>query len=378
MIKMWALLSVVLSIFAVFHLYVLIRVKQGFYFYGFPYWFFLVVLAFLMFCPINAHILESRDYIISAKLLFWIGNVWTGLLLVYVGLSLPLDIYHIFMSLMQRMSDGDLTVMMLSKTQRAVAPAFIAAGIIIYGAIEAHQIRIETIFIKSPKIPAGAGRLRIVQISDLHIGPMMHAARLTPIIDKVKAARPDIVVSTGDLIDGSVSNGTTITHLLSSIWAPLGKYAVSGNHENITGLKKSVDFIQKSGFIYLGNRSVNPKKFITIAGVNDRSEPNFDEKAESDLILKQPKSNFIILLKHRPEINRRTKGHFDLQLSGHTHHGQMMPFGLLIKLFYPVMGGLHQITPGCNLYVSRGTGTWGPPFRIMAPPEITVIDLLPG
>jgi len=99
---------------------------------------------------------------------------------------------------------------------------------------------------------------------------------------------------------------------------------------------------------------------------------------ETDLLRRVPKGKFSLLLKHRPQVHPENRQQFDLQLSGHTHRGQIYPFGWLVGLTYPWGHGLRQVAPGCHIYTSRGTGTWGPPIRLLAPPEITIIDLLPA
>ena len=118
---------------------------------------------------------------------------------------------------------------------------------------------------------------------------------------------------------------------------------------------------------------------INFVGVDDPAVKSSGEehtKSEQDLLLAQPKENFTVLLKHRPDINPQSLGLFDLQLSGHTHKGQIFPFNLLTWFFYPQQAGqLTRLNNG-SLYLSRGTGTWGPPIRFLAPPEVTIIDLV--
>jgi predicted MPP superfamily phosphohydrolase len=166
---------------------------------------------------------------------------------------------------------------------------------------------------------------------------------------------------------------------LHRIKAPLGKYAVTGNHEYYAGLKQAADFTQKAGFTLLHNNSISIKNGVVITGVDDPTAGDSEKSAsETELLARIPDDNFSLLLKHRPEINMDAQQNFNLQLSGHTHQGQIFPFGWLIRLGYPMGHGLHQTAPDRHIYVSRGTGTWGPPIRVLAPPEITIIDLVPS
>ena len=118
---------------------------------------------------------------------------------------------------------------------------------------------------------------------------------------------------------------------------------------------------------------------ISIAGVDDPAGGRFGlskNVAEKTLLAKLPRETFTLLLKHRPTIDGESLGLFDLQLSGHTHRGQIFPFGLITRLVFPYHSGYYQLAKDSRLYASRGAGTWGPPIRFLAPPEVTVIDLI--
>jgi predicted MPP superfamily phosphohydrolase len=247
-----------------------------------------------------------------------------------------------------------------------------------YGAVEAYRIRVETLTMYSSRLPATSSRIRIVQISDVHLGPMLYPRRLTPIIAAIEQAQPDILVCSGDLIDGPLMSPSLTAAAFSKLTAPLGKYAVTGNHEFYCGIDRASEFIRDAGFTLLRNRTVTAGNQVAITGIDDPTGGrDTDQPTEAQLAAGMPKNRFSLLLKHRPLIDPATKGVFDLQLSGHTHQGQIFPFGLLIRLFYPLDHGWHRVGDHGGLYTSRGTGTWGPPIRILAPPEITVIDILP-
>jgi hypothetical protein len=188
------------------------------------------------------------------------------------------------------------------------------------------------------------------------------------------------LVSTGDLVDGRMPSTELIATKLHALKAPLGKFAVTGNHEFYMGLQNSERFIEKAGFQLLRNRSVNAGKHLSITGIDDPTGAAAIGPSETELLAANAPTRFSLLLKHRPALAHANQTRFDLQLSGHTHKGQIFPFNLLIALRYPIHCGLHQLKgPNpAHLYVSRGTGTWGPPIRLLAPPEITVIDLIPA
>jgi len=160
-----------------------------------------------------------------------------------------------------------------------------------------------------------------------------------------------------------------------------GKFAITGNHELYAGLEPSRGFMRSAGFKILQGEEFTIPGLITIAGVDDPVIKRFSGAAvdeEQRLLAGFPKDTYTLLLKHRPALQEASIGRFDLQLSGHVHKGQLFPFNLLTYLFYPVKAGINHYPQNTLLYVSRGTGTWGPPIRFLAPPEVTIIELSHG
>jgi uncharacterized protein len=373
-------LALYFSIYGAAHLYLLIKWRRAFYLQGMEYFLLFVILTFLLLAPINARILDNQGYLLASVAMSWIGFLWLGFIFIYVCLALPLDGYHLLIGAGQRLTGGDWTGLMLSRRQCVGLVAVLTCGLMVYGAVEAYRVPVERLTINSPRIPSTTARIRIVQISDVHLGPMLYPGRLAPIITAIEEAQPDILVCSGDLIDGSLLNQENVAVTLANLPAPLGKYAVTGNHEYYYGIERASEFIKEAGFKLLRNRTVSVGKHVTITGVDDPAggRSAAEEPTEAQLAAALPKTKFALLLKHRPLIDPDTKGEFNLQLSGHTHDGQIFPFNFVIRLFYPWDHGLHRIGDQSYLYTSRGTGTWGPPIRILAPPEITVIDIVPS
>jgi predicted MPP superfamily phosphohydrolase len=219
-----------------------------------------------------------------------------------------------------------------------------------------------------------------VQLSDVHVGQVVRESRVKNILKLVAAAAPDIIVSTGDLVDGHQRHLNNLDSFFAGIKPRFGKFAIVGNHEYYIGLDKSLQFMQRAGFRVLINECFEPAGILSITGVDDSRNNEsraINDKIEAELLLKSKDNKFRLLLKHRPVVAADSIGKFDLQLSGHVHKGQIFPFNLLTWLSFPVKSGLTELHKGIYLYVSRGTGVWGPPIRFLAPPEITVIDLLP-
>jgi len=158
-----------------------------------------------------------------------------------------------------------------------------------------------------------------------------------------------------------------------------GKFAVTGNHEFFVGADRALDFTARAGFTVLRGEAASLAGVLMIAGVDDPAwrwmgvPVHTDEKA---LLSALPRERFTLLLKHQPVVDRNSLGLFDLQLSGHTHGGQIFPSGLLVRMADRMRNGLTSLIPHGHLYVSRSAGTWGPPMRLGAPPELTLIDLV--
>jgi hypothetical protein len=360
------------------HLYFFLKVKGAFA-PGIAYSLLLALFLLVMVVsPVLVRVLEKQGLEATARLTAYTGYLWMGFLFLFFSASIALDIYHLLLHAAGFLSHRDLAPLIPSKRAALALP--FALGIITscYGYFEARDIKIERLVIETPKIPRSVGKLTIVQISDVHLGLIVRRERLERIVTEINSASPDILVSTGDLVDGQINRMTGLAELLADIKPRLGKYAVTGNHEAYAGPRQAVAFTEKAGFRLLRGESVVAGDLVNIAGVDDpvigriSHEPAASERR---LLETLDRGKYTLLLKHRPAVDPDNIGLFDLQLSGHVHKGQIFPFNLLTHLFYPVKTG-HSLYPqGSALYVSRGTGTWGPPVRFLAPPEVTVIEL---
>jgi predicted MPP superfamily phosphohydrolase len=242
-----------------------------------------------------------------------------------------------------------------------------------YGFVEARRIRIEEISITTPKL--ASGRVTIAQISDLHLGIMLGDHFLDRVIGRLREIKPDIVVATGDIVDGQGDDLEALARRFHSYKPPLGAYAVTGNHEYYAGLESALRFLRDAGFAVLRGESAKAGG-IVLAGVDDPAALSSGQQAgpgASKALASAAANDFIVLLKHQPVVSSDPP--FDLQLSGHIHGGQIFPFVYLTRLTYGVHTGLTELAGGRHLYVSRGTGTWGPPIRLFAAPEITLITI---
>lgn len=258
--------------------------------------------------------------------------------------------------------------------RRPVALALGAALILTaYAGWSATQVRLARVTVVTAKLPAGVERLSIAVTSDLHLGLPGGASRLRRALKIISAARPELWVDAGDMWDRPLLDARELTGLMAAVRPPLGKYAVGGNHENYVGLATAISLYQAAGFVFLNDRGVPVGRSLNLAGVIDTRgpQPQRDAAALAGL---DPR-RFTLFLRHRPDFNPAMRGRVDLQVSGHTHGGQIWPFHYVVKSIFPLFQGLHDLGQGTLVYTSRGTGTWGPPLRLLAPPEITLIEL---
>ena len=372
-------LTVFLSLYSSLHLYGFLSVKRALVPGPKVIAAVILFMVLMIFTPIIIRILERNDLVTPARFFAYIVYIWMGLLFLFFSFAVALDAYRLIFEAIQRVFNADFSRFCLSKAQCFFIPLFLSVGITIFGFFEALNIRTERVIIRTNTITQKIGRLKIVQISDVHLGLIVGKHRLKRIIKQIKAEKPDILVSTGDLVDGQMNNLSGLAEMIREIPTKYGKYAVLGNHEFYAGLQDALKVTTDAGFRVLRGEGLNIPGVINIAGVDDPAgkrfglEGNVSEKA---LLSKLPQENFTLLLKHRPWLNEAKVRLFDLQLSGHTHKGQIFPFSLIVKLFYPNFNGLVSLDNNSYLYVSKGTGTWGPPVRFLAPPEVTVVELV--
>jgi uncharacterized protein len=376
-----------LAVYGGMHLYVLMRIERAFK----PGRHTAIILRGLMIlttsAPFLVRISEWYGLDRTTLALAWTGYSWMGFIFILVSALLSLDIIHLAASRINHVRKKTIPRFLQPRLscELALLFAIIASG---HGFFEALAIRTEHVIIPTAKLSPSARPIRIVQLSDVHLGLIVREERLNQMLKIVNLAGPDILVSTGDLLDGRLSrregssNYRTVAAMLAAVKAPSGKFAITGNHEFYAGLDQSLEVMRSAGFLVLRNESVVLADGLVISGSDDpawkrMSLPTPPGLAESDLLKRLPPSRFRVHLKHRPVVEPQDQGMFDLQLSGHTHHGQIFPFYLLAKLQFPLSDGTTFLKNGSMIHVSRGTGTWGPPIRFLAPPEITVIDIVP-
>ncbi len=266
----------------------------------------------------------------------------------------------------------------------ALAVPVLAALATLFGIYSARRrAPVKSVDVPVDGLPAALHGFTIVQISDIHVGPTIKRGYVEKIVAAVNALSPDLIAVTGDVVDGSVPQLASHTQPLSGLAARHGAFLVTGNHEYYAGADKWIAEFRRIGLKVLMNEHVvvdHDGARAVIAGVTDFGAASFDPAHRSDPAKAMSGAPgdvmFRLLLAHQPRsAEAASKAGFTLQLSGHTHGGQFLPWNFFVRLQQPFVAGLEKFN-NLWVYTSRGTGYWGPPIRIAAPSEITRLRLV--
>ncbi|WP_406479229.1 metallophosphoesterase [Streptomyces platensis] len=261
---------------------------------------------------------------------------------------------------------------------RAVAAGASLAATAAVGYGTATTLRgpvVKRVTIPLAKLPRKAHGFRIAVVSDIHLGPILGRAHTRRVVETINRTHPDLVAIVGDLVDGNVTDLAPAAEPLRELRSRHGVFFVTGNHEYYSGAGQWVDHVRELGIHPLENARTELPGF-DLAGINDvagqteHAGPDYD-RALGD----RDPARAVVLMAHQPvTIHDTVRYGVDLQLSGHTHGGQMWPFTYIADATNPTVAGLERYGD-TQLYVSRGAGTWGPPVRLGAPPDVTVVEL---
>ncbi len=311
----------------------------------------------------------------------WFAAIWLGMAL-YFFISALFE--HLLEFLLVKTGTMPGVVWLMKGRQRLVALCLVVGSGLALSGVAMQRARqpaeITKLEIPLPRLPSRLDGFQIAHLTDLHMGMMIHAQRLTELVEQVNALKPDVVVITGDLVDEDASYLQDLIEPLRSFRARYGVLAVSGNHDFYAGIEDVVRYARAGGVGFLRNESVLVAGGIRFWGLDDRAMRRLSSTKQvtmEQLFSQQPSSgdHIDVLLYHQPlDFEKAHHYGIDLMLSGHTHGGQTWPIQHISNLIYPRNAGLYQIG-NSYLYVSRGTGTWGPPMRLGAPPEIALIKL---
>jgi predicted MPP superfamily phosphohydrolase len=269
----------------------------------------------------------------------------------------------------------------LGRTTAAIAGVG-ALGTVGYGMTSAlGDPVIERVKVALPKLDSRLSGLRFAVVSDIHLGPLTGRGHTERIVRMINGLEADVVAIVGDLVDGSVAQLGPLAQPLKNLESRYGAYFVTGNHEYFapSGPLEWIEELDQLGVRSLRNERVEIRHqgaVLDLAGVNDLNGVSAGDGPDFDKALGgRDTGRSTVLLAHQPvQVDQAASHGVDLQLSGHTHGGQIAPFNLVVGLQQPVVSGLATVG-GVQVYVTRGAGFWGPPVRVGAPPEITLLEL---
>ncbi|WP_422744478.1 metallophosphoesterase [Micromonospora sp. WMMD754] len=279
-------------------------------------------------------------------------------------------------------ADHDPSRRLLLARGAAIFAGLTAAGVTGYGVRTATgPPRLDRVRIPLAKLPRSMDGLRIATVSDIHLGPLRGRAHTERIVAMINQLDADLVAVVGDLVDGTVAELGSAAEPLRDLRSRYGSFFVTGNHEYYSGVEEWVREVDRLGLRVLQNERQEIRArggVLDLAGVNDVTAAGTGLAAPADYAAAlgdRDPSRPVVLLAHQPvAAHEAAKFGVDLQLSGHTHGGQMVPFNLAVKLQQPVVSGLGEVD-GTKVYVTNGAGFWGPPVRVGAPPQVTLVEL---
>ena len=308
----------------------------------------------------------------------WLAFIWMGvafLLVCFLGIA---DLGRLLAFLVARARgplEADPERRLLLARTLAAGVGGVVAGLSAVGVRSALAgVEIKELDISLRGLPQALAGFRLVQISDVHVGPLLRKDWVAHVVEQIRALSPDLVAITGDLVDGRVHEIREHVAPLSRLEARHGVYFVTGNHEYYSGVEDWYAHLPSLGVRPLRNERVEVAPGLELAGIED---PTGDPDLAAALQGRDP-ARALVLLAHQPRQFPEAARHgVPLTLSGHTHGGQIWPFSWIVALAQPYLAGLHRRGES-QLYVSRGTGFWGPPMRVFAPAEITLLRLQPA
>ncbi len=296
------------------------------------------------------------------------GGIWMGTLVLLLSALALVDVVTVFGLV--------LKPWVVQLRTAAIGVALVLAFVAwIGGIVRPRTVELE---VELPNLPASADGLVVAQLTDLHLGALIGERRLRSVIEQIDGMKPDVVVVTGDLVDGDADTVESMIPVLKTLTAPLGVYAILGNHEMYAGPERCRQLMRDSGFTVLDIAAAEIMPGLWIAGVPDSGRgPGTDglDGALQTALAGVGEDDAVIYLQHAPGNEEATAAAgVGLMLNGHTHGGQIWPFHYMVLRAYSHISGVHKIGDMTQV-ISRGAGRWGAPMRLFAPSEIYRITL---
>jgi uncharacterized protein len=369
------IVTAIFSIYGFANYYIYVRGLQALRPTGILHPLYASVFVFLAVSFIASVFLERANVVTLGRPLSWIGSFWIAVFVYLLLITATIDLFRAINHFVPFFPAFITSNPSRAARAAAIGAASLVAIVVLYGFVNAHYIRTRVVDITIPKKAGERKSLNIVMASDIHLSSIIGRNRIEKIVEKINSLSPDLVLLPGDIVDGDLNPviHQNLGESLRKVKAPLGVYAVTGNHEYIGGVENACEYITEHDIKLLRDSTVFIDSSFYIVGREDRSARK--RKTLADL-MKNVDTNYpVILMDHQPfHLEEAEENGIDLQLSGHTHHGQMWPFNYITDLVYELAYG-YIVKGPAHIYISSGVGTWGPPIRIAADPEIVNVRM---
>ncbi len=373
-------LSIVLTVYIATNYYIFARGWQAIpktpaWKYGYAVVFTLLALSYWI-----GRIVERIDVCNASEICIWVGSFWLAYMTYLFFGALFVDILRGLASLTGTMPTVITNNPQKAKQVTAIVILAVSTMVITAGYVNACIPRIRHLAIEVPARSAKMDNLHAVLVTDIHLGTIVSNSRLERMVNNINRLDPDIVLFAGDIVDEDIRPviEKNLGDTLRQIRSRYGMYAVTGNHEYIGGVDAAVQYMVDHDISVIQDDAIRVNDTVYIAGRKDRTVNRYENSRRKDLskiMNTLPGDLPVIMMDHQPfKLEEAREAGIDLQLSGHTHHGQMWPFNYITSAIYELSTG-HMEIDGTHYYVSTGYGTWGPPVRTGNRPEIVDIHI---
>jgi predicted MPP superfamily phosphohydrolase len=342
--------------------------------------FYIIIFLLSALAYIIAKIFNSKLPALIYDILLWPGSFWFAFMLYFFLFIVLIDFSRLLNYLFSIYPSFITSNFQTAKLVTFISVILISSIIIIAGYLNTRNIKINHVEIEIPRKASKLGELNVVLVADFHLNPVNDGNLLDKIVRKINELNADIVLIPGDIVDDRVEilKRKNIGKELSEIKSKYGVYVSNGNHEFINGVEGADKYLREFNLNVLRDSAVLIENSFYILGREDRSKPSFTNKRRKSLgeILKEVDRSFpVIVIDHTPlGFSETVEENIELQLSGHTHHGQMFPLNFITNMIYEVSWGYLK-KEKTQFYVTCGVGTWGPPVRLGSDSEIVKLAI---
>ena len=373
-------LFVVLIVYGLTNTYIYIRGLQSFPSAGHARTIYSLIFWFFAGTYIMARILERSHPGIISYIFTWIGSFWLAIMLFAFLFVVLIDLVRLGNGLFHYFPDWSV-----AQWQKVKLLAFWSVtGIVVFhvliGFINSRIVRLKELEITVAQRSSSLDYLKILLATDIHLGTIISRAKVEKLVTLINSRNPDLVLFAGDVVDEDLAPviKENLGESLRKLKSRFGVFAVTGNHEFIGGAEAAVNYLENHGVRVLQDTTILIDSVFNLAGREDRDKHRFTGKNRKELeqVLENVDPNYpVILMDHQPfSLEKPTSQGVDLQVSGHTHHGQIWPLNYITQAIYEISMG-YKKKENTHFYVSCGYGTWGPPVRLGNRPEVVEIRI---